>query len=98
MEELKSLCVEHSREPREYDPEEDFSEGEEYEKRQDRKFASKAYALEQVRTDLLKARARVNHLQGLEEELWEQLHPLCRCDQLVELRRGHGQEYHYRCR
>ena len=22
--------------------------------------------------------------------------PRCRCDQLVELRRGHGQNYHYR--
>ena len=48
--------------------------------------------------DLLEARARVNHLQDLEEELWKQLHPVCRCDQLVELRRGRGQNYHYRCR
>ena len=29
LEELKSLCVEHSRELRDYEPEEDFSEGEE---------------------------------------------------------------------
>ena len=31
-EELKSLCVEHSREPRGYDPEGDSPEGEEYER------------------------------------------------------------------
>ena len=27
-----------------------------------------------------------------------QLHPVCRCNELVELRRGRGQNYHYRCR
>ena len=68
-EELESLCVEHSREQREYAPEEDFDEGEEYEKKQDRVFANKAYALAQVRTDLVKARAKVDHLQDFEEGL-----------------------------
>ena len=51
-----------------------------------------------MRTQLLKARAQVEHLQDPEEELWLQLHPVCRCGLLVELRRGRGQNYHHRCR
>ena len=28
----------------------------------------------------------------------KQLHPVCRCSKLAELRRAKGQNYHYRCR
>ena len=97
-EELDSLCVEHSREAAEYYPQEDFEEGERDLKNQDRVFANRAYALNKVRRDLLVARREVDHLSNLEEELWKQLHPVCRCNKLVELRRGKGQNYHYRCR
>ena len=89
-EELDSLCVEHSREPVDYTPNEDFDEGERDVKTQDRIFANKAYALNKVRRDLIKARREVDHLSNLEEELWKQLHPVCRCGYLVGLRRGRG--------
>ena len=51
-----------------------------------------------MRTKLKEARAGVEHLQDQGEEWWENLHPVCRCGLLVELRRGSGQDYHYRCR
>ena len=75
---------------RDLETEEDFSEGEAHEKQKDRKFAGQAYALDTMRTDLLKARAQVKHLRDLdsEEELWGHLHPICRCGFLVELRRS----------
>ena len=97
-EELDSLCVEHSRDSVDYLPSEDFEAGERDVKTQDRIFANKAYALNKVRRDLIVARREVDHLSNLEEELWTQLHPVCRCGKLVELRRGKGQNYHYRCR
>ena len=79
-EECTSLCIEHNRDPREYEPEEDFFEGEADEKRKDRKSSGQlqAYALDRVRTQLIEARAQVKHLQDLEEELWKHLHPICR--------------------
>ena len=64
------MCIEHSRDHKEYYPEEDIAEGEKEERRLDRKFRRKAYALDNVMTQLLKARAKIQHLQDREEELW----------------------------
>ena len=84
------MCIEHSRDHKEYYPEEDIAEGEKEERRLDRKFRGRAYALDDVGTQLLKARAKVQHLQDRGGELWAQLHLVCRCGLLVELRRGQG--------
>jgi len=47
-EELKSLCIEYSREPSGYSPNEDFAEGEADEKRKDRKFRGRAFSLDRL--------------------------------------------------
>ena len=45
-EELKSLCIEHNREPREYSANEDFDQGERDGKRMGRRFRGRALALQ----------------------------------------------------
>ena len=82
-EECKSLCIEHNREHKGYYPEEVIAEGEE-EKVVGQEVQGQGVRTRQVRTQLLKARAQVEHLQDPEEELWLQLHPVCRCGLLVE--------------
>ena len=91
--ELKSLCIEHSRDrdTREYFADEDVDECEKGEKRLDRKFRGRALSLDRVRTKLLKAWQEVELYEAQGEELWEEPHPVCRCGLLVELRRGNGQ-------
>ena len=46
LEGCKSLCTEHNRDHKEYDPEEDFAEGEKEERLLDKKFRGRAYALD----------------------------------------------------
>ena len=81
-EESKSLCIEHSREAREYAPNEDrlYAQGEELggEERKGRGFRGRASSLDRVRTKLIEARAEVELYEAQEEELWKELHPVCR--------------------
>ena len=58
-----SLCLEHSRDAKEYSMSEYFEEGELEEKRLDRQFRGRAHSLNRVRTKLKEARAGVEHLQ-----------------------------------
>ena len=68
------------------------------EKPLDSKFRGRALSLDRVRTKLRKTRQEVELYEAQGEGLWKELHPVCRCGLLVELRTGNSQGYHYRCR